>query len=86
MWKKIKAWLNWETTTDDDAYMQVVFWIDSYRVRLTGNNRFLISPEIIHEAFPESSIDQVLMIWYRLAKERRYVDTDLFDGAWVIKP
>ncbi len=85
MWKKIKAWLNWEMTTDDDAYTQVVVWIESYRARLTGHNRFLISPEIIHESFPELSVDQVLTVWYRLAKERRYVDTDPFDGAWVVK-
>lgn len=83
--KKIKAWLNWETTIDDDAYTQVVVWIESYRVRLNGNNRFLISPEIIRDAFPEFSVDQVLTIWYRLAKERRYVDTDPFDNAWVVK-
>ncbi len=85
MWKKIKAWLNWETTTEFDAYTQVVVWIESYRARLNGNNRFLISPEIIRDAFPEFSVDQVLTIWYRLAKERRHIDTDPFDNAWVVK-
>lgn len=84
--KKIKAWLNWEMTADDDAYIQVVSWIEIYRAKLNGNNRFLISQEIIQEAFPEFSVDQVATIWYRLIKERRYVDTDQFDNAWVVKP
>lgn len=85
MWKRLKAWLHWEMTTDDDAYDQIVVWISTYRVRLNGNNRFLISPEIIKEAFSELSVDQVLNVWYKLAKERRHIDTDPFDNAWVVK-
>lgn len=86
IWQKIKSWLNWEMTTDDDAYQQVVLWILPYRARLTGNNRFLISVAIIQEAFPEFSTQQILDIWYKLTTERNYVETDPFDGAWVIKP
>lgn len=85
MWKKIKAWLNWEVNTDDDVYQQIVLWILPYQARLNGNNRFLISPEIIHEAFPEFSRQQVLDVWFKLTNERKYVDTDPFDNAWVVK-
>lgn len=84
MWKTLKAWLMKEAVPDE-AYQQVVRWIQPYQERLNGNNRFLISLEIIHEAFPELSSAQVADIWYRLTNERTYIDTDPFDNAWVVK-
>ena len=63
---------------------QVKSWIDEYRSRLTGSNRFVISEELLAKAFPEYDREVIAEVWSRMI-EKRIVDRDPMDQEMCIK-
>ena len=60
-------------------------WLDEYKRRTTGNNRFLLDVYMLQEAFPEYSRKTVRLAWKEMV-QMGWVQEDFIDKAWIVKP
>lgn len=65
---------------EDDAQA----FIDMYRPRLTGSNRFLMNETILRQWFPHELKLILRLVWRNLVA-RGVVVRDQLDGEWCIK-
>ena len=64
---------------------EVDAYIDEYLTRLTGANRFLLTEDVLAEAFSEYSRQDVREIWKRLVARRRVGRDPLDEAMCIIK-
>jgi len=64
---------------------EVRLWLDQYRHKTTGNNRFLIDDEYLFRAFPEYPPKIIKAVWREMV-QMGWVQEDFIDKQWVVKP
>jgi len=62
----------------------VKMWIEEYKSKLTGSNRFLLNEDVLLKAFPEYDQKTVRKVWTQLVVNR-IVDRDPLDGEMCIR-
>jgi len=62
----------------------VELFIEEYRSKLNGSNRFLLDEMLLRQAFPEYSQYIIHKVWAKLVMTKA-IERDMMDGAWCIK-
>lgn len=65
------------------AKYKVFKHVKSYRVKCTGTNRFVVTPETLAEVFPEYNEGMIYSLWIALMEDK--VIEQHIDGEWCVK-
>lgn len=66
------------------ALRDIIPWVESYKSRCTGNNRFVVTPTTLQDAFREYDYEVVRKVWLKLAN-KKIIEKDPMDNEWVIR-
>lgn len=66
------------------ARRDIVPWVESYKRRCTGNNRFVVTPAELQNCFTEYDYQTIKKVWQYLISHN-VIRRDEMDGEWVIK-
>ena len=61
-------------------------WLEGYRSRLTGFNRFTISRQLVEEIFEDRYCYNTLSKAWPEMMSRKWVILDKIDNEWIVKP
>lgn len=67
-----------------DAKKDIFAFVESYKKRCTGNNRFLVTVESLQDSFREYDTKTINKVWLDLIKER-VIEQDPQDDEWCIR-
>jgi hypothetical protein len=67
-----------------EAKKDIFAYVESYRKRCTGNNRFLVNVEILQDAFREYDTPTINLIWLQLINEH-VIEKDPNDDEWCVR-
>lgn len=66
------------------AKKEIIPFIESYRKRVSGNNRFVVTQESLQDSFREYDIETIKKVWMDLI-EMKLIEKDVMDGEWCIR-
>jgi transposase len=66
------------------AKKEIFPFVESYKKRCTGINRFVVTVETLQDSFREYNTPTINMVWLDLIKER-VIEQDPQDGEWRVR-
>ncbi len=75
----VKEWLDYRQARKD-----IFAFVKSYKRRCTGNNRFIVTVEVLQDTFREYNTDTITRVWLDLVTEH-VVQTDPQDNEWCVR-
>lgn len=79
------AWWIWFKNSDlKQARTEIFAYVESYKRKCTGNNRFVVTVPTLQDAFREYDTKTINKVWLELIKERVIVQ-DPEDHEWCIR-
>lgn len=63
---------------------EIFAFVESYKKRCTGNNRFVVTVATLQDSFREYDTKVIEKVWHNLIDERRIV-IDPQDNEWCIR-
>lgn len=66
------------------AKKKIFEFVKSYKRLCTGNNRFVVTPPVLQDAFRKYNIDVIEYVWGELIKEH-IIQQDPMDNEWCIR-
>lgn len=78
------VWVAVKQIMFDKFYEEVKSYVEGYRRRCVGNNRFVVSLETLQDVFREYDTETIRKAWLRLIEDR-IIEEDPVDGEWCIK-
>jgi N-glycosylase/DNA lyase len=67
-----------------EAKKDIFTYVESYRKRCTGNNRFLVNVETLQNSFREYDTKTINEVWLQLINER-VIEQDPNDNEWCVR-
>ena len=77
-WVGLRDWL-----THRKAKREIMLYIQSYRAKLTGENRFVVTVETLQAAFIEYETAVIQDVWIDLVQDK-IIEQDPRDGEWSL--
>jgi hypothetical protein len=78
-------WWVWFRVSDlQQARTEIFAYVEGYKKRCTGNNRFIVTVETLQDAFREYDTPTINKIWLELIKER-VIEQDPLTHDWCIR-
>lgn len=74
----LKDWLDYRK-----ARKEIFMFVNGYRRRVVGNNRFVVTVETLQNSFREYDTATVERVWEELVK-KRVIYQDRMDNEWCI--
>jgi hypothetical protein len=68
----------------DRLYKEAESYVISYAWRCVGNNRFVVTPETLQNAFREYDMNEIRKVWVRLV-DNHVIEQDPLDGEWCVR-
>lgn len=80
------VWVVWidKWLTYRRAKSEVIPWVQSYKVRCRGNNRFVVTVTELQNAFREYDTETLKKVWNALVEEK-IIQQDPMDNEWCIR-
>lgn len=79
------VWYIWFRVSDlQQARTEIFAYVESYKRKCTGNNRFIVTVETLQDAFREYDTPMINKIWLELIKER-VIEQDPLTHDWCIR-
>lgn len=75
----VKDWLAYRRAKRD-----IFAFVESYKRKCTGNNRFVVTVESLQDSFREYNTSVVTKVWLDLI-EKRIIETDPQDQVWCVR-
>jgi len=75
----LRDWLDYRK-----ARKEIFAFVNSYKRRCTGNNRFIVTVESLQDSFREYSSNVIAKVWIELVNER-IIETDPQDNVWCVR-
>lgn len=66
------------------ARQEIFMFVDLYKVRCRGNNRFVVTVATLQDSFREYDTKIIERVWQELVDERKIV-TDPQDNEWCVR-
>jgi len=66
------------------AEKEIIAFIQSYRKRCTGNNRFIVTVESLQDSFREYDVRTIEKVWLELIR-LRLIEEDPQDKEWCVR-
>lgn len=66
------------------AKRDIVPFVESYKRRCTGDNRFVVRVEDLQDSFREYNVEIIKKVWLDLI-EMKLIEKDPVDGEWCIR-
>lgn len=66
------------------ARTEIFAYVESYKRKCTGNNRFVVTVPSLQDAFREYDTPTINKVWLELVKER-VIEQDPQDHEWCIR-
>ena len=78
-------WYLWFRGSDyKKARIEIFAYVEGYKRRCTGNNRFIVEVETLQDAFREYDTPTINKVWLELIKER-VIEQDPLTNDWCIR-
>jgi len=78
-------WYLWFRVTDyKRARTEIFAYVDAYKRKCSGANRFIVTVEALQDAFREYDTPTINKVWLELVKER-VIERDSDDNEWCLK-
>lgn len=80
------VWMVWidRWLTYRRAKREITPWVQSYKARCRGNNRFVVTVPDLQDAFREYDTDTLKKVWNHLVNEK-IIQQDPMDNEWCIR-
>ena len=78
------AYFGQYVTDYNKAKKEIIPFVESYKKRCTGNNRFVVTKESLQDSFREYDIRTIEKVWLELIR-LRLIQVDSQDQEWCIK-
>jgi hypothetical protein len=72
-------WLDYRRAKRD-----IFAFVDSYKRKCTGNNRFVVTVESLQDSFREYNTGVITHVWLDLIQEHK-IETDVQDHVWCVR-
>ena len=66
------------------ARKDIFAFVESYKRKCTGNNRFIVTVESLQDSFREYNTNVITKVWLDLVHNHT-IQTDPQDGEWVVR-
>lgn len=66
------------------ARKEIFEFVDSYKKRCTGNNRFVVTVETLQDSFREYNTNVIEKVWQELI-DKRMIVSDPQDQVWCVR-
>jgi hypothetical protein len=67
-----------------NAKREIIAFVQSYKKRCTGNNRFIVTVESLQDSFREYDIRTIEKVWLELIR-LRLIEPDPQDQEWCVR-
>lgn len=74
----------WPAVMYRRAKKEVTPWVESYKARCRGNNRFVVTVADLQDSFREYDTDTLKKVWNHLVEEK-IIQQDPMDNEWCIR-
>lgn len=79
------VWFIWFRVSDySKARTEIFAYVNAYKRRCTGNNKFEVTVEILQNVFREYDTPTINKVWLELIKER-VIEQDPLTHDWCIR-
>lgn len=75
----LESWLDYRR-----ARKEVIPWVQSYKARCRGNNRFVVTVPDLQDAFREYGTDTLEKVWKDLVNQK-IIQQDPMDNEWCVR-
>ena len=66
------------------AKKEIIAYVQSYKRRCNGNNRFVVTVESLQDCFREYDVRTIEKVWLELIR-LRLIEEDIQDNEWCVR-